>query len=187
MVTTPSSQVASKSSTELVLNPLPQKNFKIANKVAVVRHSKLLVPKSNNCSKNDCATSKYIALLQCNIGGYPQARLAKGSVLRKLIDSHDPTFILLTETKRKRKDIPLLPEYGLFSLDPLEASSGGIAFYYKKHLSFRTSIVSISSHNSIIWIHLSHHEVSSKDIYICGVYAPTAMNSENKKYLFIKI
>ena len=146
--------------------------------------SSILASKNNNSSNMDSSISTYMTLFQCNIGGNPNARLAKGSVLRKLIDSHDPTLVLLTETKRKRKDIPPLPDYGLFSLDPLDASSGGIAFYYKNHLSFRISTISTSSCNSIIWVHLCHHDSSSKDIYICGVYAPTANSSEEKSYLF---
>ena len=122
--------------------------------------------------------------MQCNIGGNPHARLANGAVLKNLIDSHKPTLILLTETKRKRKDIPTLPNYRSLCLDPLEGSSGGIVFYYKDQLRFRISIVSTSTCNSILWIHMRHHHSASKDLYICGVYAPTASCPEKRKTSF---
>ena len=135
-------------------------------------------------AENRGLTPEHITLLQCNIGGNPRARLAKGATLRHLIDSNKPTFVLLTETKRKRKDIPCLPCYSFLSLNPLEGSSGGIVFYYKDSLRFRTSIVSASPCNSILWIHLRHHQSTSKDLYICGVYAPTANCPSNKKISF---
>ena len=130
--------------------------------------------------------SDHITLMQCNIGGNPQARLAKGAILRNFINSHDPTLLLLTETKRKRKDIPSLPIYRLFSLDPLDGCLGGIAFYYKTHLRFGISIVLTSTQNSILWVHLRHHETTYKDVYICAVYAPNANSSEVKKTSFYK-
>ena len=43
----------------------------------------------------------YITILQCNIGGAPESRLAKGSTLRNYITLYKPTFIALTETKNK--------------------------------------------------------------------------------------
>ena len=131
-----------------------------------------------------CKISGCMTLLQCNIGGNPQTRLARGAVLRELIEFHDPTFILLTETKRKRKDIPSLPSFGLFSQDPLDGSSGGIALYYKNYLRFRISIVWTSTKNSILWVHLRHHDTLSNDLYICGVYAPNANSSESRKLSF---
>ena len=66
---------------------------------------------------SDALDLEHITLLQCNIGGNPQARLAKGAVLRHLIDLHKPTLILLSETKRKREDIPSLPKYGFLTHD----------------------------------------------------------------------
>ena len=110
--------------------------------------------------------------------------MAKGAVLRHLIDSCKPTLILLTETKRKRKDIPDLLNYSSLSQDPLDGSSGGIVFYYKDQLCFRISIVSNSTCNSILWIHLRHHQSATKDLYICGLYAPTANSSDKKKISF---
>ena len=110
--------------------------------------------------------------------------MARGAVLRNLINTHNPTLIFLIETKRKRKDIPGLPNYNFFSLDPLDGSSGGIALYLRQSLCFRTSIAFSSVSNSIIWIHLRHHVSSSKDLYICGVYAPTATSSNTKKVSF---
>ena len=132
------------------------------------------------CSTICKDTSKYIKILQCNIGGDPQARLAKGSVLRNLIDSHNPTMILLTETKRKRKYIPLLPHYNFFSWDPLENSSGGSVLYFKDTLRFRISIAFESTCNSIVWVHLRHHVSASEDLYICGVYAPNASSPRDR-------
>ena len=82
-------------------------------------------------AENRGLTPEHITLLQCNIGGNPRARLAKGTTLRHLIDSNKPTFVLLTETKRKRKDIPRLPCYSFLSLNPLEGSSGGLCFIKK--------------------------------------------------------
>ena len=76
--------------------------------------------------KASVEVTNHITLFQCNIGGDPKARLAKGSVLGKLLESRKPTFIILTETKRKRRDIPKLPNYHHFTLDPLEGSSGGM-------------------------------------------------------------
>ena len=110
--------------------------------------------------------------------------MAKGAVLRHLIDTNKPTIILLTETKRKRKDIPKLLDYNFLSQDPLDGSSGGIVFYYRVQLCFRISIVSNSTNNSILWIHLRHHQSTTEDLYICGLYAPTANSSETKKTSF---
>ena len=56
----------------------------------VGRHPSLPLPNNGNSSKINDAISTYLTLFQCNIGGDPQARLAKGSVLRKLINSHNP-------------------------------------------------------------------------------------------------
>ena len=110
--------------------------------------------------------------------------MATGSVLSKLIESRKPTFIILTETKRKRKDIPNLPNYRHYTLDPLDGSSGGIVLYYKEELSFRTSIAHVSACNSLLWTHLRHHLSPSKDLYICGVYAPTANSPQERKLSF---
>ena len=164
--------------------PLPLHNPGTHDISIVGRHPSLPVPNNGNSSKINDAISTYLTLFQCNIGGDPQARLAKGSVLRKLIHSHNPSLVVLTETKRKRKDIPTLPGYGLFSLDPLETSSGGIALYYKNNLSFRISVVSKSTCNSIIWVHLSNNKSPLSDLYVCGVYAPNAGTSEDKKICF---
>ena len=135
-------------------------------------------------AENRGLTPDHITLLQCNIGGNPRARLARGATLRHLIDSNKPTFVLLRETKRKRKDIPFLPCYSFLSLDPLEGSSGGIVFYHKDCLRFCTSIVSASPCNSILWIDLRHHQSSSKHLYIGGVYAPTANCPNSRKISF---
>ena len=89
----------------------------------------VLIPECNGYSGKSDDISMNITLIQCNIRGDPLARLGKGCVLWKLLDSHDLTLLLLTGTKRKRKDIPLLREYGLFCMIPIRASSGGIALY----------------------------------------------------------
>ena len=147
-------------------------------------------PHANTTSKNHPSKAlhntvlKYVSILQCNIGGNPKARLAKGSVLRKLIFTNHPTFILLTETKRKRAQIPILPNYSLLSLDPLKGCSGGIAFYFEKNLCFHISVAFTSVNNSILWVHLQHHISRSKDLYICGVYAPNASCIDSRKTSF---
>ena len=79
-------------------------------------------------AENRGLTPDHITLLQCNIGGNPRARLARGATLRHLIDSNKPTFVLLRETKRKRKDIPFLPCYSFLSLDPLRDHRGELCF-----------------------------------------------------------
>ena len=136
--------------------------------------------------KASVEVTNHITLFQCNIGGDPKARLAKGSVLGKLLESRKPTFIILTETKRKRRDIPKLPNYHHFTLDPLEGSSGGIVFYYDGKLSFRTSIAHASTYNSILWTHLRHHISPSSDLYFCAVYAPTANSPKDRKLSFYR-
>ena len=83
---------------------------------------------------------EHITLFRCSIGGNPQARLAKGAVLRTLIESQDPTLILLTETKRKRKDIPKLPNYSLLSLDPLELQFNTLDCSTSPSLCFKRSL-----------------------------------------------
>ena len=121
-----------------------------------------------------CFGSTYISILQCNIGGAPKSRLAKGSILRNQIERWDPTLLILTETKVKRKGLPLIPFYKLFTQKPLAGSSGGIALYFKETISFRISKIPSSKTNSILWAHLQHHVDSENDLYICAVYAPCA-------------
>ena len=121
---------------------------------------KWILENSSKSPANDKGTSilsEFITILQCNIGGAPESRLAEGSTLRNYINLHKPTFIGLTETKKQRKHIPELPEYKYFTLDPLPGSSGGIAFYYKNKVSFRISKALSSLNNSILWIYLQHH------------------------------
>ena len=124
---------------------------------------------------------KSIRFLQCNIGGNPQARLAKGSVLSNMILAQDPTIVLLVETKRKRKDIPDLAGYNFYSQDPFKGSSGGIVLYFKKNLCFRLSKAYSSDSASILWIKLQHHKNRLRDLYVCGVYAPCADVTLDKK------
>ena len=128
--------------------------------------------------------SKFITILQCNIGGAPKSRLAKGSTLINYINQYKPTIVVLTETKKTRKNIPSLQGYNLFTQDPLKGSSGGICFYYKKTLRYRISKVLSSTTNSILWVHLQHHITASKDLYICAAYAPHSNKSKARKTSF---
>ena len=144
------------------------------------------LPKLPKESQKVCPYVDPISILQCNIGGSPQSRLAYGSVLQKHINLHKPTLITLIETKVTRKDMPLLSGYGLFTRDPLFGSSGGIAFYYKDTLAFQISKLPSSSKDSIPWVHLQNNENPSKDLYICSVYAPHAESTKEKKMSFYK-
>ena len=147
---------------------MPQYNLQKA------KHNGINKPPKNideNCVSISSGTTDFLTILQCNIGGAPQSRLAVGSTLRTYINLHSPTIIVLTETKRSRRYIPVLPGYGLFTLNPLPGSSGGIAFYYKDSLQWRISKVLASSKNSIMWVHLQHHRSRISDLYICAVYA----------------
>ena len=125
-----------------------------------------------------------ITILQCNIGGKPASRLAKGGTLDKHILKHKPIVIALTETRRKRKDIPEIKGYSMFTLDPPQGSSGGIVVYFNNSLSFRTSKVFVSTEHNIIWVLLQHHETSTNDLYLCVVYAPQAYSTTSIKSAF---
>ena len=105
-------------------------------------------------------SNNHITIIQCNIGGAPDSRLAKGATLRNYLDFHKPTLVALTETKHSRKGIPDLQGYKHFTLDPFPGSSGGIAFYFKETLSYRVSKVFSSVNNSILWMHLQNHKNS---------------------------
>ena len=136
----------------------PTAKLPISNSLGRKQSTVRLKPlEGHHCIQTSVTSANQITLFQCNIGGDPQARLAKGSVLNKLIESRKPTFIILTETKRKRKDIPNLPNYHHYTLDPLDGSSGGIVLYYKEELSFRTSIAHVSACNSLLWTHRRYH------------------------------
>ena len=80
--------------------------------------------------------------------------------------------------------MPKLPEYNFMTLDPFTGCSGGICIYYKLTIRFRISKVFSSTKNSILWIHLQHHKKSSKDLYICAVYAPQASCHKDKRIDF---
>ena len=125
-----------------------------------------------------------ISILQCNMGGAPKSRLANRSVLRNHNNRFNPTLVVLTETKVNRKDIPRIPFYTLFTQNPFVGSSGGIAFYIKETISFRTSKILSSSKHSILWIHLQHHKTSENDLYICAIYAPNANCPAGKNISF---
>ena len=134
-------------------HPLPPKYNAVKTSMAAFSPSHLKAPVMADNSPNKSPTladTKSITILQCNIGGAPYSRLAYGSTLRKYIIQYRPTFIVLTETKRTRKDIPTLPNYGHFTLNPLAGSSGGIVFYYQNFLRYRVSKARSSTQNSIL-------------------------------------
>ena len=168
-------------------HPLPPKHNANKTNMAAISTSVLTAPVTADKNPNKYLTlnnTKSITILQCNIGGAPYSRLAHGSTLRKYIIQHRPTFIVLTETKRTRKDIPTLPKYGHYTLNPLAGSSGGIVFYYQNFLRYRVSKARSSAQNSILWVYVQHHKSPCNDLYIGAVYAVQSCGPADRKESF---